>query len=220
MNPQALTLAILKGIAYTENGGKVDLKNVKAGQSGELKSVFQFEPATWKRDAKMVTGDENLSLTPANEALVAHGVIYPQVKKALEQGKDPDTIAREQGSAWNSGKTEGYKENLKGVNKEGVKYDVPKYADKVANYAKKFIGEIISGQEVADTHATNTDSGHATAVANKFLKSVQDVQPEIAESKPNIAIAAEAPLPQNNNINLGLLQKNTQVPGSIPGMLG
>lgn len=217
MDAQKLTLAILKGIAYTENGGNVSLGNIRAGKSGELKSILQFEPATWKSDAKKVTGNAELELTPANEMLVAHGIILPKVQKAIEDGKDPQTIAKEVGSDWNSGNPNAYKENVRGTNKEGVSYDTPAYADKVARYATKFLADIDGGQEVPDTHATNVDSGHATAVATKFLKSIQDGQSVEKPTKiPSIQLAATAPLPQNNNA--GLIPRD-QIAGTSPGLI-
>ena len=39
---QALVDAVTKGIAYTENGGMPDINNLRAGPTGEMKSIFQF----------------------------------------------------------------------------------------------------------------------------------------------------------------------------------
>ena len=137
LNPQAAS--IVKAIAYTENGGKLDLKNPSAGQTGEMKSVFQFEPGTWKAYAKQISGDENLPMTPENESLVT----YSKVNEWLNKGYDVKQIA----SMWNAGpgESDAYTGSFSdgspstGTNKKyGVKYDVPGYADKVAKYAEEF----------------------------------------------------------------------------------
>jgi hypothetical protein len=137
INP--LALAITKALAYTENGGKPDVKNTKAGKSGELKSVWQFLPETWKRDSKEITGHDNVPATPENEAAVVYGKVSKWVMEKQKEGKDTDTIAKEIGSEWNSGNPNAYAENKVGTNNEGIKYNVPEYANKVANYTKKFI---------------------------------------------------------------------------------
>lgn len=218
MDAQKLSLAITKALAYTENGGEPSTSSEKAGKSGELKSIFQFLPATWKADAKEVTGNENLPLTPANEALVAHGIVSKQVDTGLAAGKTPDTIAKEVASSWNAGNPNAYKENVKGVNKEGVSYDTPAYADKVSSYTKQFLSDIDDGQQIADTNGANTDSGNATAVVNKFLTSIQGTQTAPQAQKPSLALAANAPLPQNNvGLNSGMLP--LRQPQVTPGLL-
>lgn len=136
-----LALAITKALAYTENGGHVSLDSLKAGKSGEMKSIFQFLPSTWKRQSKEITGKDNLPLTPENEAAVAYGVISPLVEKGIKEGKHPDEIATEIGSFWNSGRTDGAKKGLIGTNKKGVKYDVPAYAKKVVDYTNQFLNQ-------------------------------------------------------------------------------
>ena len=130
LNPQAAS--IVKALAYTENGGQPDVKNLKAGGSGETKSVFQFMPDTWKMYAKQVLGNDNAPMTPENESVV----VYQKVNNWLNQGYDVNQIA----SMWNAGeqRPDAYKQNVKGINKKGVSYDTPAYAKKVSDYAKKF----------------------------------------------------------------------------------
>ena len=123
------TLAIVKALAYTENGGKPDLAKPSAGQSGEMKSVFQFEPGTWKMYSKEILGQDNAPLNDANEVAVVTG----KVDKWLKEGMSTEQIA----SLWNSGKPDAYK-NLKGINSKGIAYDTPTYAKKVADYATQF----------------------------------------------------------------------------------
>lgn len=133
----ALTYAITKGLAYQENGGKPT--NPKAGKTGELKSIFQFTPDTWKNYAKEVLGDANAPITPDNETKV----VTTQVRKWIDEGKNVKQIA----SMWNAGRgePEAYTGKFSngnssvGVNKKyGVKFDVPTYANKVSDYAKQF----------------------------------------------------------------------------------
>lgn len=138
MNP--LALAITKALAYTENGGKPSLNNEKAGKSGELKSIFQFEPATWKVYSKQVTGNDNLSLTPENEAAVAYGKVSQWVQQFTKEGKNPQQVATAIGSLWNSGNSDPNVAGT-GVNKSGVKFDAPAYAKKVADYTTQFLGD-------------------------------------------------------------------------------
>lgn len=133
-----LSVAITKALAYTENGGKPALKNIKSGKSGELKSLFQFEPATWKAYSKQVTGQDNLPLTPANEAAVTYGKVNQWVRQFSSEGKNPQQIATAIGSLWNSGHADPSVAGA-GVNKSGVKFDAPAYASKVANYTTQFL---------------------------------------------------------------------------------
>lgn len=137
----ALTHAITKGLAYQENGGSLDINKLKAGKSGELKSIFQFTPDTWKAEAKKYLGDENAPITPDNET----HVVTEQVGQWIDEGKNVKQIA----SMWNAGHGEpdaytGKFSNGQpsvGKNKEGVKFNVPAYADSVQKYATKFYTE-------------------------------------------------------------------------------
>ncbi len=117
-NPEILK--IVRALALTENGGKIP-DQAKAGQSGEMKSVFQFTPGTWKMYSKEVLGHE-APMTNENESAVTYG----KVAKWTEDGLKPDEIA----SIWNSGKPDAYLHDAKGTNKYGVKYDVPGYVKK------------------------------------------------------------------------------------------
>lgn len=127
---EKLVNSIVKGIAYAENGGKPNIDNPSAGKSGELKSIFQFEPSTWKQDAKKILGNENAPLTADNETFV----MQHKVSQWIDEGKDVNQMA----SIHNSGNPNAYKENHRGTNKYGVKYDTPAYAKKVSDYSKKF----------------------------------------------------------------------------------
>ena len=138
---------ITRALGYTENGGAPNLSNPSSGKTGEMKSIFQYEPATWKADAQKFLGDANAQLTPDNETKVAQS----QVTEWLQKGYKVPQIA----SMWNAGvgEPDAYTgkfsdgSSSQGTNKEyGVKYDVPGYANKVTNYVKQFMQEAQQSQ--------------------------------------------------------------------------
>lgn len=146
---EKLVNSIVKGIAYAENNGKPDINNPSAGKSGEMKSIFQFQPTTWKADAKEFLGNENAELNPDNETYV----MQQKVSKWIDEGKNVNEMA----SIHNSGNPNAYKENHKGVNKYGVKYDTPAYTKKVADYSRQFyLGQNIN---IDTKPMTNINSG-------------------------------------------------------------
>lgn len=154
---QKLVDAVTKAIAYVENGGKPDIDNLRAGPTGEMKSIFQFLPATWKGYAKDVLGDENAPLNPDNELKVVQG----KVARWIDEGKSAGQIA----SIWNSGSPDKYKQNWKGVTKNGTPYDTPAYAQKVIKYAEQFANEQQAPAPVKPTLpalAVNTQSAKTT----------------------------------------------------------
>ena len=125
-----LANAITKAIAYTENGGAPDISDPSAGKTGEAKSIFQFTPATWKKDSLQVFGNPNTPISPDNETYV----VQQKVSNWIKQGYNSKQIA----SMWNAGEGEPNAYTGKfsdgssstGVNKQyGVKFDVSKYAD-------------------------------------------------------------------------------------------
>jgi len=124
MNPEidqdALNLA--KAIRRTETQGSADPYRTK-GKSGEY-GAYQFMPTTYKNLAKQHLGDENAEPTVENQNKIA----YSEIKRLKDAGHTPAEIA----SYWNSGKTDAYKTATTGVNKMGVKYDVPDYVAKVS----------------------------------------------------------------------------------------
>jgi hypothetical protein len=140
--------AITKAIGYAENGGAPDVVHPKAGKTGEMKSIFQYTPATWKAYAKQYLGDENAPLTPDSETTVT----MKKVGDFLDEGYDAKQIA----SVWNSGDKNAYTGKFSngnpsvGVNKKyGVKFDVPAYSSNVNKYAKQFYDEMSSSQPTA-----------------------------------------------------------------------
>lgn len=153
--------SIVKALAYQENGGKVDINNPSAGQSGEMKSIFQFLPSTWDDDSKKVFG-KKVPLTSDNETYV----MKQKVIKWIDEGKNVSEMA----SIHNSGNPNAYKENHKGVNKYGVPYDTPTYAKNVTDYARKFYDEKLKEQEKPQfTGAQNPEVKTPIAYSNGLL---------------------------------------------------
>jgi len=179
-------MAIVKAIAYAENGGKIPEEAV-AGKTGEMKSIFQFMPDTWKMYSKQVLGKEE-QLTPDNESLV----VYGKVGKWIDEGYNTEQIA----SMWNAGeqRPDAYKENWKGTNKKyGVAFDTPAYAKKVSDYAKQFEGE----EETTETKNPLTQ-GIAKSPIQKPTQQTQ--QPAQQTQQPQQSVqtpqAKSATLPQ------------------------
>lgn len=129
---------ITKALAYTENGGAPNLNSPRAGKTGEMASIFQFTPDTWKHYSKEVLGRD----TPLSADSEAY-VVNEKVKDWLKKGYKPEQIF----SMWNAGQGEpnAYTGKFKngqqsvGVNKKfGVKYNVPQYVAKANSYMSQF----------------------------------------------------------------------------------
>lgn len=150
INPQVAS--IVKALALTENGGKLGAP--KEGKSGEMKSLFQFTPGTWKMYSKEILGKDT-PLTPESEA----EVVYHKVDKWLKDGFDKDQIA----SIWNSGKPDAYLQDHRGTNKYGVKFDTP-------GYVKKF-NEHLKQSEVGDKQTSPSTKPINPAIQGNFASS-------------------------------------------------
>lgn len=127
---------IVKALAYNENGGKPSLSKTKSGPTGEMKSLFQYTPDTWKIYSKQASGQDNLPLTPENESQVT----YQKVGQWTKDGYTPEQIF----SMWNAGeqRPDAYKQNFRGVNKKyGVAYDTPAYVKNAMAHLKQFESE-------------------------------------------------------------------------------
>lgn len=123
LDPQVVNLA--KAIRAVETGGQKDPWTARGGS--QEYGAYQFTPGTWQTAAKEHLGrDVPLDkATPQEQNEVA----YKQILKFKQQGYNPGQIA----SLWNSGKPDAYMDpKYTGVNKYGVKYDVPQYAKSVA----------------------------------------------------------------------------------------
>lgn len=127
LDPQAL--ALTKAIRQNESGGDFTLK----GQSGEY-GAYQYTKPTWEKDAAEFLGDPNADITnPQNQNKVA----YSRIKKLKDEGYNVGQIA----SIWNSGNPDAFQQGHRGVNKYGVQYDVPAYAQKVAQTYQELKGQ-------------------------------------------------------------------------------
>lgn len=137
MNPQTSldqdAVRLAKAIRYTESRDKEDAK----GASGEF-GLYQWMPQTWASTTqKYGLNASDTSRENQNKAA------YLQIKELKDKGFKPDQIA----AFWNSGKTEGW-QDMRGVNKYGVKYDVPDYVSKV--------GGVYQGLKTSDVPQTAT----------------------------------------------------------------
>lgn len=174
-----LAQATTKALGYTENGGKPDINNPKAGKSGEAKSIFQFTPATWKAYSKQIIGKDNLPLTSDNETYV----VNEKMKQLIKEGKTIKQIA----SIWNAGPGEqdAYTGKFSdgsssvGVNKKyGVKFDVPSYANQVATYAKKFYDQAKSADSNQLTMNQEPQNTQIPGIKNVQVSNVKDTNPQ------------------------------------------
>lgn len=128
LDPQLVTLA--KSLRQVESGGNFAAK----GASGEY-GGYQFMPTTWAENAPrfgVTTPLEQAS--PADQNKVA----YMQLSEWKQQ--HPEWNIGNFASAWNAGpgKPNAYRENYKGVNAQGVAYDTPGYAARVAQNYQQF----------------------------------------------------------------------------------
>jgi hypothetical protein len=152
MNPQQnqqlnpLAEPITQALGYTENGGKPDISNPSSGKTGEMKSIFQFEPNTWKAYSQQVVG-KPLPMTADNESYVVLHKVNNWANQLQKEGYSQDKIPSMIASMWNAGPGEPMAytgkfsdgTSSKGVNeKYGVKYDVPGYVNRFNNYFEKF----------------------------------------------------------------------------------
>lgn len=135
-------VALARAIRHNESRGKYDAK----GQSGEG-GAYQFMPAVWKEWAGKYIKDANAPQTPENQNAVA----YLRVKEQKDAGLTPAQIL----SKWNSGSTSW--EGKKGVNSQGVAYDVPLYVQKgiqrFQEEVTKLGGKLAPGTAMAATEA-------------------------------------------------------------------
>jgi len=154
MDTDLVAQALTKAIAYTEQGGAPDINSPLQGKSGEMKSIFQYTPATWKHVSRQVFGEEK-PLTADNETYATQ----QRVKSWLDKGYKPAQIL----SMWNAGEGEPDAYSGKfgsntgthregdasvGTNSYGVRYDVPNYVKKGLGYAKQFYVEMGQRQQI------------------------------------------------------------------------
>jgi hypothetical protein len=127
LDPQVVNLA--KAIRQVESGGNYQAK----GGSGEH-GAYQWMPSTWASDSQKYLG-QNIPLeqsTPEQQNEVA----YKKIADWKAAGFNVGQIA----SMWNAGggHPDAYLQNHVGTNSQGVSYNTPAYAEKVAKAYQQF----------------------------------------------------------------------------------
>lgn len=140
---------LVSAIGKAETGKSSTQAYTQSGKSGEF-GRFQFMPETWKQWAPEAGVDvKDTSITAQNK------VAYNKVKEWKDKGMTPAMIA----SKWNSGDENKYKQNWKGVNKEGVAYDTPAYTKKVSDYYNELKGQTTQTSIPDVAQPTQQDNG-------------------------------------------------------------
>ena len=130
MNPQSSldpnVVRMAKAIRQAESGNREVLPQEGATVGGA--SRYQYTHDTWKEVAGRYLGDANSPLNLQNE----NKATYLRIKDWKDGGKTPSQIA----SMWNAGegRPNAYRENWRGVNAQGIKYDTPEYVQKVRGF--------------------------------------------------------------------------------------
>lgn len=125
-DPDVINLS--KAIFQRESGGDFNA----VGDAGTSHGAGQWQPGTWKAQAKDVLGDENAQMTPANQK----AVIQVSIAKDKAAGLNPAQIA----AKWNSGRTHDW-ENHVGtttINGQQIHYDTPKYVKDVTELYQQY----------------------------------------------------------------------------------
>lgn len=186
-------VALTKAIAYNENGGKPTV--AKEGKSGEMKSIFQYTPDTWKNYSTQMSGQE-LPMTPDNETAVT----MKKVKDWLEKGYTEQQIL----SMWNAGigEPDAYSGKFSdgtpsnGKNKYGVDYDVKGYVDNGMKHFESF-------QKEGQAPEASKQPPQAAQVANATQAAPKAPVPVQAQNKP----MENTPKQNKPRENGGLVQK-------------
>lgn len=145
INTQAKNLT--KAIFQHETGINYDAK----GDAGTSSGAGQWQPDTWKAQAKDVLGDENAAMTPQNQSVVAQGTI----RKLIKQGKNAADIA----AIWNSGSDENWQNKVgtTTINGQQIKYNVPKYVKDVTDLYQGYKGQSSSQSQQTDQSTDPTN---------------------------------------------------------------
>lgn len=192
MNKEQLAKAITKAIAYAENGGKPDLKNPKKGKTGEMKSIFQYTPGTWKSYSKQILGKDNVPLNADTESYITHQKISKWIEEDKKNGFSDAQIIKRIASRWNAGpgEPEAYTGKFSNgspsnsINKKyNVRYDVPGYANKVDSYVSEFLGtkkggpSVVKAPEVSQATTTQDPLKNVLSLMQKASTNTQTSTP-------------------------------------------
>lgn len=207
LDPQVVALS--QAIRQTESGGDPKAK----GASGEY-GAYQFEPGTWSTYAKEAGVNVPLEQSTLQQQ---NQVAYTKIKKWKDEGYNPGQIA----SMWNAGMGEPNAYTGKfsngqpstGVNPEGVHFDVPGYATKVAQNYQKYKGGGAPGAAEQPQSSPETTSAPKSSLLDKVQKVLTTIFPGTEQIGESIGTAAA---------NIGLLAqgKNPNLPVNIPKTIG
>lgn len=218
-NPQ-LALALTKSIGYTENGGAPDIDNPSEGKSGEMASIFQYTPATWKAVAGKYLGNPDAPLNSNDETIATTA----RVSDWLDQGYTPEQVL----SMWNAGPGEpdAYTgkfsdgSSSSGTNKYGVKYSVPSYVKKGMKYLSEFEPEM--QQIVTPNKGLTSQNGVTSQVTPNQNPAQQGTDPLTTILS---ALGSSTPSPSNtsntqsepNSITPSTTPQGPQIAGVLAG---
>ena len=172
-----------KAIRKVESGGNYSVR----GGSGEY-GAYQYTPGTWNSDVLKFTG-KSVPLEQADRTL-QNEVAYKKLKTLKDKGYNVAQVA----AVWNSGQPDW--EGKVGVNKYGVKYDVPGYVNKVAKAYQEF-------------KSTSTLQMPEIAQANVFTPSVNQQADQAAKQQYGAVFAP-------NTQNPTALGESAKVVGNMP----
>lgn len=172
LDPQIVNLA--KAIRQTESQGNFQAK----GASGEY-GGYQFLPATWNATAPKYGINVPLNqATPAQQNEVA----YKQLAEWKQQ--NPSWNVGNFASAWNAGpgKPNAYLEGHTGTNSQGVAYDTPGYAAKVAQAYQQIKGQS-NPEQAPPTSDTTTPTTQPAQPQGDLLSKASDILNTIFPNK-------------------------------------
>lgn len=210
-----LVKAITKAIAYNENGGAPHPNKTRAGKTGEMASIFQYTPNTWKAYSQEILGRE-APLDPNTETHVTAA----KVKGWLDRGYSPEQIL----SMWNAGSGEpnawkgSFEKNTgshkagdssKGINAQyQVPFDVPGYVKKGMAYVDQFSKEADTpSQQQVQTPQSISDDPRV----HQAISTIRGLVSKYANTQ-NQPTPQQAP-PQGGLMG-GLIQRGQPSPGA------
>lgn len=151
LDPQLVNLA--KSLRQVESAGNFQAQ----GKSGEY-GAYQFMPTTWQATAPKYGVTVPLQqATPEQQNEVA----YKQLAEWKQE--HPDWNVGNFASAWNAGpgKPDAYQQNNIGTNSQGVQYDTPAYAKKVAEAYQQIKNQSSGGGYTPPTTDTQVQQSNA-----------------------------------------------------------
>ena len=201
------------------------------GDAGTSKGAGQWQPGTWKAQAKDVLGDEKAPMTPENQSVVAQGTI----RKLIAQGKNAAQIA----AIWNSGSDKGWEKKVgtTTINGQQIKYNVPKYVKDVTDlyqqYKTQTPQDVSQETQPKEGFLSSLAKGIVEPVATTLARPIQAgaellgaSAEDVNKATKNIAGDWVAPVPQTGTDVLKDVGRAAQTValgmpvGSIPKAIG